>query len=206
MSEPWIRLTPLVPRTPRLPWRPLLVTVVLVGVAAVLAAVVWSRLAEPPEWVVSQGEGYRGTVESTQQFGVIAWFVACCGVPGLLLGAGLGWRYHRLGWPFVLLLSVLASLAAVLTWRLGVLLGPADPTGRFADLADGTRVPAALVLDTPGALLVWPVAVLLGLVLVVTLAVPEEEEPLAREWDDDSAAPEVGQDPPRLASGDPRNL
>ncbi|MFY0405797.1 hypothetical protein [Solicola sp. PLA-1-18] len=222
MSEPWIRLTPLVPRTPRLPWRPVAVTVVLFVVASLAAGVVWEHLASPPGWVVSQGEGYRaGVEESTAQFGVVAWFVACSAVPALLLGVGLAWRLHRLSWPFVLLLTVVSSLASLVTWRLGVLLGPADPTGTFSGLADGTRVPGAMELDAHGALLVWPVATLLGVVLVVAFLVPETEEPEIgadepdQGWAGFAPDPEPGRDgrggtvwthrPAGPAPADPRN-
>ncbi|MCO7239314.1 hypothetical protein [Aeromicrobium sp. CnD17-E] len=145
--------------------------VALVGVLLVLAggaAALWVALASPPQWEVTQ-QGVVLTEEASgAQVGVELLFVALGAAVGALWGLVAGFVLRRLGWV-VVPLTVAATLAAsVLTWRLGVELGPEGPLAS-RDLPIGTRIPAQLAVDSPASFVVWAIAGLVG-VFVVTWA------------------------------------
>ncbi len=142
--------------------------VVVLLVLAAGAAVLWVALASPPQWQVTQ-QGVVLTEEASgAQVGVELLFVALGAAVAVLWGLVAGFVLRRLGWV-VVPLTVAATLAAsVLTWRLGVLLGPDGPEAvRSPQLGDS--ISARLAVDSPASFVVWAIAGLVG-VLVVTWA------------------------------------
>ncbi len=68
---------------------------------------------------------------------------------------------------FTLLAVVLGSaIAALLMWKVGVRLGPADPKAAAATAADGTMLSGNLVVSGRTPFLIWPMTSLFVLALV----------------------------------------
>ncbi|MBK5217247.1 MAG: hypothetical protein JJE02_06645 [Propionibacteriales bacterium] len=144
--------------TPSALWRPVAAMLVF----GALGGVVWRLLAKPALWEVTD----RGIVltedASTARFGVIVVFVLIGVVVSLVWGWYLGGRFHAARWPIVLVAGVTAFVAGVLAWRVGVWLGPPDPSS-VEGLGSGDTVPQQLEIDTLAPFLVWPIAALASL-------------------------------------------
>jgi hypothetical protein len=134
------------------------------GIGGVVGGVAWQWLAHPAQW-----EGRNGGLVLTEaaargQFSVVAVFVLI----GVIVSIACGWSIVRLvpelGWLAVPLVVVLTTLAALIAWRLGVVLGPPDPS-TVSGVQDGDRVPAALEVDSVAPFLVWPVFGLIGVIV-----------------------------------------
>lgn len=151
-----------------------------------LAGLVWPAVVDLPAYTVG-ADGGASTSERglAQVLGADAWF-CLLGVPvGLALGV-LAWRrFHRLGWPVVLVGTLAATAAALVCWLVGTRLGPGDFPERLAAAQPGDRVPIALALRAKASLLVWPFLAVLPILLSSSLG-PDEDEPERR-----SAAPSV---------------
>jgi hypothetical protein len=144
--------------------RLLLVLLALVVLTAVVVAA-WVALADPPRWQVTE----RGIVlteqASARQLGVELVFVALGATASLVWGGLVGGVLRHLGWATVPLACVGTLLASLGAWRLGVLLGPDGPRAAV-DPRLGQEILAQLAVDSPAAFLVWPIAALVGLLLV----------------------------------------
>ncbi len=151
-------------------------TVLVLGI---LAAIAWKLTAPTPSVTVS-GDGTAAVTNRTmaEYFGADADFM----IIGMFAGLGLGamcWRWLKpLGWPIAFVSVAAGMIAALVAWRVGVLLGPHDFDQRIAQAASGQQVAIDLTLRTPTAWLSWP----LGSVLTVLLysAFGGDEQPLFR--------------------------
>lgn len=132
-----------------------------------VAGLVWLWLAEPAQWVVRDNGIALTEGAAKGQFSVIVLFVGLGVVGSLLAGAGIGWTLQDLGWSITPLVIVLTTIAALIAWRIGVELGPADPA--TVGGAVGDKISAPLEVDALAAFLAWPIAGLLGVVLAVGL-------------------------------------
>jgi hypothetical protein len=149
----------------------------LLGVAA---GFVWERLANPAEWEV-RGTGIVLTEAASKgQFSVVATYVFVGAVASLLLGWFTAWAARDLGWmltPFIIGLTV---IAAVIAWRLGVHLGPPDPSS-VKGASVGDRIPSELAVNGFTPFLTWPIFGLVGLIgstFIGVMRVPVDERPL----------------------------
>ncbi|MFC4787347.1 hypothetical protein ACT8ZV_22915 [Nocardioides sp. MAHUQ-72] len=142
-----------------------LVMAILAAVGA-LAGVVWEWWWSPPVGVVvhhhwlQDEEALRGSFDATGTYVVVA------AVAGLLAGAVVALLLDRS--ELVTLVAVLAGslLGGWLMYRVGVALGPADPRPLAETAADGTRLPARLVVSGLSPRRVFPGAALLGVLVV----------------------------------------
>jgi hypothetical protein len=150
----------------------------LLGVAA---GFVWDLLATPAEWEVSNRGLVMDEAASKGQFPVIVVFAAIGIVASLVWGGFTAWILRDLGWivtPFIIVVTMIAS---VLAWRLGVLLGPPDPSS-VKDVSVGGHIPARLAVDTLSPFLAWPISGLIGFLgpmLLITLLDETAQEPLS---------------------------
>lgn len=145
----------------------------LLGVAA---GFVWERIATPAEWEVREAGLQMGEAASTDQFSVIVMFVLIGAVASLLWGAFAAWTLRDLSWivtPFIIVLTLAAS---VIAWRLGVRLGPPDPSS-VKDVSVGDHVPARLAIDAVAPFLVWPIFGLAGFIATTLLGTRLDEAP-----------------------------
>lgn len=136
-------------------------TAVAVGLAG---AVAWATWADPAQWVVIDGGLSMNQPGSRGQFGAVITFVLVGLVAGLLLGLVAVVTAPRLGWTMTLVVGLAAVVASLISWRLGILVGPPDPTG-VPGLSVGDTVPARLQVDTVAAFLAWPVGAMGGVLL-----------------------------------------
>lgn len=132
----------------------------------VVAALLWWLLVDPAMFTRTEDGGVSmGEVELTQQFNADGWYTVIAAVLGMLSGAALTWWRSRDHLVTVALLAVGSGLAAAVMAWLGGVLGPADP--ELVQVAAGTRLPAQLEVASPVAYLVWPIAALVGSLLVL---------------------------------------
>ena len=139
----------------------------LLGVAA---GFVWELLATPAEWEVTNRGLVMDEAASKGQFSVIVVFILVGGVASLLLGSFMAWSLRDTGWVTTPLVVVATLAAAVIAWRLGVHLGPPDPSS-VKGVSVGGHIPARFTIDGVSPFLVWPIAGLVGLIgttLIVT--------------------------------------
>ncbi|WP_229053608.1 hypothetical protein [Aeromicrobium sp. Leaf350] len=142
-----------------------LVTTVLAGVAG---AVAWSQIADPARWTVAEQGLQMDQVAVAAQFGVTLTFVFVAVVGGLVLGFLLGVLARPVSWPLVPIAAVAGVVATLISWQLGLLWGPPDPSS-VTGLAQGDTVPDVLALTFPAAFLAWPIATIAGLLPGVAL-------------------------------------
>lgn len=133
-----------------------------------LVAVVWVNVVDPWYWSVRGDRVVMGESEAGGQFAAVAWFAGLGMVVSALWGALLA-IVGRSTWLLVPLVVVTTVIAALIAWRVGIWFGPADPQS-VQGLAEGDRVPAALVVDTLAAFIAWPAAGLVGVLAAIVLA------------------------------------
>ncbi|WP_370619253.1 hypothetical protein [Mumia sp. Pv 4-285] len=152
---------------------------VIVGflVAGVLAGLTWAWLADPIQYTVirvgDQSGLSAGEAASTAQFGVLVTYTWIGAAFAALWGAFATWRWGRDGGTAAIALTTVgAVLGAFVSWGVGVVAGPPEPV--VGDRAAGATVQAQLGIDAYGVLFVWPVAALIGLLLVCWVVLPRE--------------------------------
>jgi hypothetical protein len=150
--------------------RPLLLVVaVLVAYAlvGVVAGIVWERVWTPPAQVVQQHQVYYADYGSLRRVFTGTGLYALVGAgASALLGLAVGVLTRRRELLTLLAVLVGSAIAALLMWKVGVRLGPADPKAAAAAAADGTRLPGQLAVSGRSPYLVWPMVSLFVLSLV----------------------------------------
>jgi hypothetical protein len=143
----------------------------LLGVAA---GFVWERLASPAEWEVRETGLVMDEAGSRGQFAVIVVFVLVGAVASLLCGLFSAWILRDIGWIVTPFIVGLTLVAAVIAWRLGVHLGPPDPS-TVKGAAVGDQIPAELAVDGLAPFLMWPVFGLIGFITTMLVATTRDE-------------------------------
>ncbi len=158
-------------RRPVLSSRPVLQDALAVlGTALLLGlccGVLWWVLVDPATFTKLADGGSMGESQLGRQFDGDGWYAVIAAVAGVLAGAVLTWWRAR---DFVLttLLLVLAAAVAAVTMSLtGRLLGPGDPEAALAAAEVGERVPVQLEVTAAVTYLVWPIAMLVGALMVL---------------------------------------
>lgn len=142
-------------------------------VAGIPTALVWWLLAPVPLLVV-RGDGvFLAQAETETAVAADGWFALCTATAGLVAALVVFARIRRARVGALLGLTVGGLAAALLTWRLGVLLGPDSIRSTARGLADGTRFDGPLELSARGVLLAWPlVSVVAYFALIAGLEPP----------------------------------
>lgn len=169
MSEPALAPAP----TGRLAtlWRRTLWKVVVFTAGAVLlgavGGVVWALTTTPPSYLVR--EDLSATMSELHLADIVAAdvnFTMITGVIGVLIGVA-GWLVlHRAGWVVTLLPAVVALLASLMAWRMGVVIGVSGFEERLATAAAGDLVQVDLQLRALSALIVGPFAAVTPIMLL----------------------------------------
>jgi hypothetical protein len=145
--------------------------------AGVAAGLLWPHLVEPV--LVSRTDAGISTDELAlaHRFSNDGWYAVLAAVGGLGLGlVTTAWRRTH---EVVTLLVVVAGalLAALVSAQLGHLLGPEDPDIVLAGAEAGATAPDVVRVTAEAVYLVWPIAALVGALLVLSSA---PGEPLLR--------------------------
>ncbi|MCW2751085.1 MAG: hypothetical protein JWR83_2195 [Aeromicrobium sp.] len=136
-----------------------IVAMLLLGVVAAFA---WAHVAHPAEWEVRTGGSIVLTeVAARDQFSVIVVFIVIGAIASLVWSWAASLLLRDLGWLLTPLVIVTTLAAAVVAWRLGIMVGPDGPLAAV-NPAVGTRIPSKLAVDGVAPFVVWPIVGLIG--------------------------------------------
>lgn len=136
-------------------------------VASVVVGLVWPRVVEPVTVTRSDFGLQTGEVGLAYRFDHDAWYSLLGGGAALFLGAVLTlWRRTH---ETVTLVAVVlgALLAAWVSSMVGTATGPEAAEVVLADAEMGTSAPDQVVVTADAAYLAWPLAAVLGAVVVL---------------------------------------
>lgn len=153
-----------------------LLTFLVVGV---VAGVLWWLLVDPATYTKREAGGAMPELELGRRFGADGWYAVLGVVLGFVAGLGLSaWR-SRDSWLTTMLLVVGSAVAASVAAVVGRVLGPGDTGVALERAAVGAKVPVQLVVSGAVVYLVWPIAVLVGALMVLwsSPGTSEDEEP-----------------------------
>ncbi len=168
-------------RTPVARW--LLIMAAICLTVGAVAGAVWAMLV--PLSLYQVREDGRATTTERGLAGYIAgdaWFVAI----GVVLGLVIGWWCWRwfggLGWPAAVLAVLASTGTGLMCWWVGWMIGPGPIDARLALAQPGQQLPIELTVRGPAAVLAWPFAALLVLMLISAVSPdPEETRRVVRE-------------------------
>jgi uncharacterized membrane protein YeaQ/YmgE (transglycosylase-associated protein family) len=133
----------------------------------VVCGLLWWLLVDPATFTKLKTGGAMGEVQLAKQFNADGWYAVLAAVAGLLAGGLLTWWRGRDFLLTVVLLAVGSALAAAVMALTGHLLGPGDPQAALVHAKLGATVPADLRVTAKADYLVWPIAVLIGSLMVL---------------------------------------
>lgn len=160
--------------------RVVLTALLVLVIAGVLGGIGWYLAVDLPSYTRTADSGAMEALQLSHAVSIDGWFAVIGAGLALLLGAGLaGWAgAHPRSTVLGVALGGLAGGLAMLTT--GRLLGPGPLEPRLAAAPEGELVPVQLVpgsgtVDVIGwsvhaIVLVWPIAALVGVVLVFLLS------------------------------------
>lgn len=178
-DEPLGRTPAGAPRPVREPVQLWLAVLAIASVAlGALGGAVWRLVVELPTYRVSADGGAVTTERALTEFiAADAWFVAIGLLCGIALGLVIWFWFGGLGWPAVLIALALASVMALTCWQIGWLLGPGPLEPRLAAAKPGEVLPIEFTLRSWAALVVWPLAATIPLMVLAALTSDPEETP-----------------------------
>jgi len=136
-------------------------------VLGVVCGVLWWMLVDPPTYTKVRQGGSMSELQLGQRFDGDGWYAVIAVVSGLFTGAVLTWWRSRDFVVTTMLLLVGAAVAALVMAVTGRLLGPGDPDVALAAADLGEGVPEQLNVTVATTYLVWPIAVLVGALMVL---------------------------------------
>ncbi|HET6624842.1 MAG TPA: hypothetical protein VFG63_00495 [Nocardioidaceae bacterium] len=137
-------------------------------VLGLVCGLLWWLLVDPASFTkVKAGGGSMGEVELGKRFNGDGWFAVIGGVAGVASGVALTWWRSRDFLLTTVLLLLGAALAAAAMAVTGHALGPGDPDAALAAAKAGTHVPIELEVTAKASYLVWPIAALIGSLVVL---------------------------------------
>ena len=150
---------------------------VVLGVFVALGlvcAVLWWLLINPAEFTKLRSGGSMNELELAKRFNGDGWYAVIAAVAGLTAGILLTWWRSRDYLLTTLLLFVGSGVAAAVMALVGHAIGPADPNTVLATAAIGAKIPVALSVTSRATYLVWPIAALVGSLVVLWSAAPPD--------------------------------
>ena len=136
-------------------------------VLGLVCGVLWWLLVDPAFYVKRAGGGSMSELQLDKRFNADGWYAVIAAVAGLLSGLLLSWWRSRDHLLTTVLLVPGAALAAAAMALFGRLLGPSAADEALAVAARGDRVPLPLEVTSAAGYLVWPIAALIGALLVL---------------------------------------
>lgn len=184
--------------------RELLLVALAVAVPGVVLGLLWWWLAGPVPYISDGERAFLRYTEGEETIGVDGVFVVLAGAMGVLSGLLVFLARRHGGLAVVIGLALGSTLASVLGWQLGQLLGPSDDlAARAAEAGRGGTFQGPLELNGTIGLLVWPLCALLAHLLVTALFGPRDEQPSPPEFPGWAAAPPQGWPAQAPATGQP---
>lgn len=148
-------------------WWRLIVFVSASILVGAFGGLIWANVAPRPTYVVQ--DNLTALISERGQATIVGAdvsFVLITGLIGLLAGVAAWLVLHKRGW-FVIMGSVVgATLAALMTWRLGIVVSGTDFVQRLAAASVGDVVRVDLELHSMAALLVGPFAAITPVMLL----------------------------------------
>jgi hypothetical protein len=147
--------------------RDLLVILGVFVVLGIVAGVVWWLLVDPATYTKVSSGGSMDEAQLAKRFDADGWYAVIAAVGGVVAGSVLTWRRSR---DFLLTTTLVFAgslLAAALSAGVGHLVGPADPNTVLATAKLGAQVPVALDVTSKATYLVWPIAAMVGALIVL---------------------------------------
>ncbi len=132
-----------------------------------VCGLLWWLLVDPATFTKVADGGSMGELDLGKRFNGDAWYAVIGAVAGLASGVLLSWWRSRDLLLVTVLLLVGACLAAAVMSMTGHLLGPGDPDAALAAAKAGGRVPVELEVTAKASYLVWPIAALIGSLVVL---------------------------------------
>ena len=136
-------------------------------VLGVLAAVVWWQLTPLAEYTRTAANAEMDERQLGVQVSTDGWYLTIAAVGGLVSGIVLLSLRGRDPVAMVLFVTLGSLLGGWVMIRVGLWLGPRDPTFVLPHTAVGGKVPLRLEPHAPGVIYAWPISALLGAVGVV---------------------------------------
>jgi hypothetical protein len=142
-----------------------------------VGGLVWWLLVDPATFtkVAAGAGGSMGEVQLARRFDADGWFCVLAVLGGFGSGLALTWWRRRDPLLVTVLVVLGAAGAAALMAVTGHLLGPGDPDAALRDATVGQHVPVQLAVQARAAYLVWPIATLVG--ALVVLWSPDQGDP-----------------------------
>lgn len=173
--------------------RELLLVALAVAVSGVVLGLLWWWLADPVPYISDGERAFLRYTEGEETVGVDGVFVVLAGAMGALSGLLVFLVRRHGGLAVVIGLALGSTLASVLGWQLGELLGPSgDLAPRAAEAGRGETFQGPLELNGTIGLLVWPLCALLAHLLLTALFGPRDEQPTPPEFPGWEAPPPQG--------------
>jgi hypothetical protein len=134
------------------------------AVLGAVAGVVWEWVWTPPGQVIAQHQVFYDSYSSLRRvFTGTGLYVLVGAVVSALLALAVSVLVRGRELAVLALVLVGSALAAALMWRVGTLLGPADPATLAAHTTGRDTVPGELSVQGKSPYLVWPFVSLLVL-------------------------------------------
>jgi hypothetical protein len=155
------------------------VTVLALGLAGVIAGVLWSLAAPRPPYVMTKQGPLLADPTTQTLIAADGWFVIIAGALGLACGA-IGYSLSRRGRPLAVVLGLAAG--GLLGSYIALVVGQAVNLGAPTVTASGAStslIAGPLNLTAQGALLAWPVLAV-GLFFALESVAGYRDSPLRR--------------------------
>jgi hypothetical protein len=150
-------------------------------VAGIVVGLVWPRLVDPVTVVRTEVGLSTGEVALARQFGQDAWYSLLGGGVALVLGVVLTWRRRAHEAVTLVAVALGALLAAGISSVIGTATGPEAAEVVLADAEVGATAPDQVRVTADAAYLAWPLAAVLGAVVVLWAPSAGGREPAARD-------------------------
>ena len=179
MAETQVVPADRVESTWRLRWGMVAFLVACLAVGAPVG-VAWALTAPLPTYVVN--DDLTATMAERGLAGVIsadAAFAGWMALLGLVIGGVAWWRFQRFGWWVAVIAVLGGGLAALVAWRVGLLISPEDFSSRLTVAKAGDTVAIDLSLRAKSALLVAPFLAITPIMLLSAFLPDPDEAPAA---------------------------
>ncbi|KWW99829.1 hypothetical protein LI90_1468 [Carbonactinospora thermoautotrophica] len=157
-----------------------LLVIGVVTLAGLPIGAFWNALAPHPVVLVSGGRLFLENPEGKEFIAADGWFAALGAAAGALSAGAVYARYRDHGVGAALGLVIGGVLGALVAWRFGHALGPADVAVQARTVAENQPFTAPADVRAYGVLLLWPIAAATVFLALTAGAEPSRHDSLPR--------------------------